>query len=243
MAGEIPVLYQSFVAGADLTSSAFLVGTLNSSGLIVPQTTAGQGGIGIIQDAVLATRVTSVMSIGVSRAVYGGTVNYGDHLTNDVSGRLVTSTAKTDCIVGIALESGAVNEIHSVFLSNSINSGTAYTSIAIPLQLAAITTATNVLTFTPGYAGSIVKTQFAVSTPASTASKAATLGLAISGTNVTGGAVALTTAAINALNSNVAGSAVTANNSFGATDTITVVSSSVTAFAEGQGSLIITIAQ
>jgi hypothetical protein len=242
MAGEIPVLYQSFIAGADLSSSAFLLGTLNSSGLIVTASTAGDGGIGIIQDAVLAGRTTSVMTIGVSRATYGGSVTVGDHLTNDVNGKLVTSTSKTDNIVGIALESGASGEIHSVFLTNSINSGTVYNNIVIPLQLATITAAGNVFGFIPGYAGTITAVQFSTTTAASTASKAVTLGLKVGSTAVTGGSVALTTATVIA-DANIAGSTVTANNTFAATDTISIAASSVTAFSEGQGVLIITVSQ
>jgi hypothetical protein len=245
MAGEIPVLYLTFDAGADLTNYAFYVGTLNASGLIVPQTTAGAGGVGIIQDAVLAGRTTAVMAMGVSRAVYGAAVSGpGVALTNNVSGQLVTSTKRTDVIIGYSLEAGAAGEIHSVFLVNVPNNGVpVYTTVTIPLQLAAITASENVYTFTPGFAGKIVSAQFAVTTPASTASKAATLGLAITGNAVAGGAVALTTATINALNDTIAGAAITAGNSFGATDTITVVSSSVTAFSEGQGNLILTLSQ
>lgn len=242
MAYEIPVLLQSFNAGADLSSSGFLVGTLNSSGLVVKQTVAGAGGIGIIQDAVLAGRTTPVMSLGVSRAVYGGTVAISDYLTNDANGKLVKSTNKTDTIIGIALQAGSANEQHSVYLTNSVNAGTIYTTVSIPLQLAAITSATNVYTFKPGFAGTIVGSQFSVTTPVTTASKLATLGLAVGFTAVTGGAVALTSATA-ILNANIVGSAVTATNTFAATDTITVVSSGVTAFTEGQGTLILTIAQ
>jgi len=116
MATEIPVLSLSFNAGADLSSSDFLVGQLNASGLIVPQTTASAGGVGIIQDAVLAGRTTSVMAVGVSRAVYGATVTLPTNLTNDASGQLIPVSATTDVVVAIALEAGAAGEQHSVLL-------------------------------------------------------------------------------------------------------------------------------
>lgn len=117
MAYEVPILNLSFNAGADLTSSAFLVGTLNGSGLVVPQTTAAAGGIGIIQDAVLAGRTAAVMVSGVSRAVYGATVSApGTKLTNDANGKLVPVAQATDVVVAIALEAGAANEQHAVLL-------------------------------------------------------------------------------------------------------------------------------
>lgn len=116
MAYEIPVLDLSFNAGADLSSSAFLVGTLNASGLVVPQTTAAAGGVGIIQDAVLAGRTSAVRALGVSKAVYGATVTLPAKLTNDAAGKLVPVSAATDVVVAFALESGAAGEQHAVLL-------------------------------------------------------------------------------------------------------------------------------
>lgn len=117
MAYEIPVLNLSFNAGADLSASAYLVGTLNGSGLIVPSTTAAAGGVGIIQDAVLAGRSTVVMALGVSKAVYGAAVaTPGLKLTNDTAGKLIPVALATDVIVATALEAGATNEQHAVLL-------------------------------------------------------------------------------------------------------------------------------
>lgn len=119
MAREIPNLLLSFTAGADLSSSYGLVGTINASGLLVVSTTAAAGGVGIIQDPVLAGRTSAVMAEGVSPAVYGATVTLGAtpvKLTNNASGQLIPVSAATDVVVAIALESGSAGEQHSVLL-------------------------------------------------------------------------------------------------------------------------------
>jgi hypothetical protein len=112
--------------------------------------------------------------------------------------------------------------------------------ISIPLQLVSIANG-DVVTFTPGFAGKIIKTQFSVTTKTTTGAKASTLNLEIGSTNLTGGVIALTSANTAAAADVVAGSAVTAANVFTATDVITVEASSTTAFAEGEGVLLITV--
>ena len=110
----------------------------------------------------------------------------------------------------------------------------------IALQLAGITGNGDVVTtFTPRFWGRIKSLDFFVTTVVSTAAKAATLNLEIGTTNVTGGAVALTSANCTPLGAKVAGSAVTAANVFGPTDTISLEAASVTAFAEGAGTLLV----
>lgn len=114
--------------------------------------------------------------------------------------------------------------------------------IALPVNLASITGAGDVLTtFTPGFAGRIRKIDFAVTVPVTTAAKAASLNAEIGTTNLTGGVVALTSANCTPLGAVVAGSAITAANVFGATDTISIEAASVTAFAEGAGVLLIVL--
>jgi hypothetical protein len=231
----------TLIAGADLSASDYLVGTINASGLAVKQTTAAAGGVGIIQAGDLATRSIKVMTSGISPAVYGDTVTLPANLTNDANGKLVPTTATTDKIVAVALEAGSADEVHSVLLVNASNGGLIRTVISIPLTLSAIADG-NVASFVPGFAGTIVKAQFSTTVAASTAGKLTTLGFKIGSTAVTGGATALTTATV-AANANIQGSAITANNAFEATDTITITAASTTAFVEGAGMLLLTIAQ
>lgn len=115
-------------------------------------------------------------------------------------------------------------------------------TIAIPVTLAAITAAGDVLTtYTPGYKFKILRVDFAVAVAATTAAKAASLNIEIGTTNLTGGVVALTSANCTPLGATVLGTAVTAANSGAATDSISIEASSVTAFAEGSGYVLLKI--
>ncbi len=118
--------------------------------------------------------------------------------------------------------------------------------LSIPVTLAEIAAGNLVQPFVPGFEGHILAAQFVVTTPATTAAKAATLQPQITpsggaAANTTGGAIGLTTANCGALGDVVAGSAITGANAFGAKDSIGVVASGVTAFAEGAGVLLLTL--
>lgn len=115
--------------------------------------------------------------------------------------------------------------------------------ISIPITLANVADGDVLTAYTPGFKGSVIAVDFAVSTAVTTGSKATTLNLEIGTTNLTGGAVALTSANCTPLGAVVAGSAVTTANSFSATDTISVEASSTTAFVEGAGYLLIKVRQ
>lgn len=90
-----------------------------------------------------------------------------------------------------------------------------------------------------GFAGRIKSVSFVVAKPVTTGAKAATLTAQIGATPVTGGAIALTSANCTPQGAEVAGSAVTALNTFTAAQAVGAVVSGVTAFVEGQGTLII----
>jgi hypothetical protein len=91
--------------------------------------------------------------------------------------------------------------------------------------------------WTPGHKGRITKVTWVTYAPATTAAKLATITPSIDGVDVTGGVLALTTVAANTLNKELAGTAITANNAFTATSTITLTASAVTAFVEGSGEI------
>lgn len=114
--------------------------------------------------------------------------------------------------------------------------------VTIPVPALADVANSGVLArFTPGFAGRIKASAFQVTTPVTTAAKAATLTPKIAGTSVTGGTVALTSANCTPAGANVAGAAITAANSFTAAQEITVVASSVTTFVEGAGVIVLTL--
>lgn len=89
--------------------------------------------------------------------------------------------------------------------------------------------------WTPGHKGRVTKITWVTGQPATTASKLSTLTPSIDGVNITGGVLALTTAAANTRDKELAGTAITANNAFTSTGKITFTASSTTAFAEGAG--------
>ena len=101
------------------------------------------------------------------------------------------------------------------------------------VPLATIADGDIVTTFTPGYAGRIVKWFATVATVASTASKGSTLNLEVGTTNLTGGTIVLTTSLCSTLGATIASAAITAGTAFGATDTISIEAASTTTFGEG----------
>lgn len=114
--------------------------------------------------------------------------------------------------------------------------------LSFPIPLVAITAAGDVLTnFTPGIAGTIEAFSFAVTRPVTTASRLASLNLEIDTTNVTGGVIALTSAAATPLGKVIASTAITGANVLTETSTLSIEAASVTAFAEGEGVALIRI--
>lgn len=93
----------------------------------------------------------------------------------------------------------------------------------------------------PGFNGAILGIHAIVDKPVTTGSKLATLTPKINSTNVTGGALALTSTGLTPQGAKVDGSAISALNTFGPTDTIGIVGSSVTAFVEGNGWIVLDI--
>jgi hypothetical protein len=114
--------------------------------------------------------------------------------------------------------------------------------VPIPVVLSKHSNGSIAARFTPGFAGKVTGISFSVTDPATTGAKAATFTPAIGGSATTGGALALTSANCTPVGAGVNGSAITAANTFTATDEITVAASLVTAFVEGQGVIYLTLA-
>jgi hypothetical protein len=204
--------------------------------------TIGANAIGIVQDNPTANMAGNVAIEGTSNAVYGGNVTAGQNLQVDATGRLVTFSS--GAVIGIALESGAINEIHAVSLtSKGIGGGVnTKTILSFPVTLSAITAAMNIVTaYTPGFVGSIQKVSFVMAAPVTTAAKAMTISPFIDAVQVTGGVLSLTSALCTPYGADIEGTAVTALNTFGAADTITIKASAVTAFVEGAGFIVIVL--
>lgn len=137
----------------------------------------------------------------------------------------VTVTALTDNTTGSA--------------GSTLAAGVGVTTVCLPIILSKVSAADVLTDYTPGYKFKVLGVSFAVTSPVTTGGKGATLNLEIGSTNVTGGAIALTSANSGTLGAVIAGSSVTAANTGTATDTLSVEASSVTAFTEGEGVLLI----
>jgi hypothetical protein len=114
--------------------------------------------------------------------------------------------------------------------------------LSIPVKLAAITGAMDVVTeVRPGVYGKIESWEFLVTAPVTTAAKLATLNLEIDTANVTAGTIALTSAAATPLGKSIPGALITGANTLVPESKLSVEASAVTAFAEGEGVLLLRI--
>ncbi|RJQ04428.1 MAG: hypothetical protein C4551_10770 [Bacillota bacterium] len=241
MAHEIPVENVTLIAGADLSASQYLAVKINASGQAI-LAGAGENAVGILQNKPASGQAAEVMALGISKVVYGATVTAGQNLAADAAGKLVPASGD-NAVIGVALEGGSADEIRSALLVTRVTAGARTSSIlAIPVKLAKVAAGDVVTTYTPGFGGKIVKVSFLVTDPVTTAAKAATLNLEIGTTDLTGGVLSLTSANCTPLGAVINATAITANNVFGAADSISVEASSVTAFVEGEGVLLIVLA-
>lgn len=114
--------------------------------------------------------------------------------------------------------------------------------INIPVILVGITGAMDVVTdMRLGVEGTIESVDWVTTAVVTTAAKLATLTPSIDGTPITGGAVALTSAAATPLGKVISGSAPTAGNVLKKESKFGIKATAVTAFAEGQGFLSVRI--
>lgn len=139
--------------------------------------------------------------------------------------------------LGFTLAAGA-----KVVLMFETVDGNARIPFVIPLPPLATITAADIITeMRPGIAGTIEYWEFVTTIAATTASKAATLNLEIDTTDVTGGTIALTSANVTPKGIVVPAAAITGANVLTRDSKLSVEASAVTAFAEGEGYLVVYI--
>ena len=103
---ENPILVTSLPAGADLSSSQYLVLTNNAGNAEL----AGVADIpyGILQNKPDADGTASLMQVGISRAIAGAAIALNAAVASDANGKLRTAVAgDTPC--GRALESASAD--------------------------------------------------------------------------------------------------------------------------------------
>jgi hypothetical protein len=264
MAYELGVQNSSIIASADLSSYQYYCVKINSSGLCA-LCGDGENAIGILQNKPVSGDVCDVMVLGESKAIYGGSVTAGSNLASDSNGRLVVASG-SDAIIGVAKESGSVNEIHTVYLVTRTSSGVnsslwgSFTGtlsdqtdlqsalddkvgnsiISIPVKLANVTTGDVVTSYTPGFAGTILKISAVVITVTTDVDADLTFNLEIGSTNLTGGVVTLDDS-ITTLGEVIDGTSITGGNVFTNTDTISIEANVTNAFSDGEVVLLIVI--
>lgn len=229
----------TIVAAADLSAKRYYAVALGSGGWGVPSV-AGQKVAGILLNDPESGQVAEVQTSEICPAKFGGTIAAGDRLSVTSAGKLKVAE-KGDYVIARALVAGVDGDEGTVLVTNEGHA--AISRLCLHYNLADIANGDLMTGFTPGYAGKIVKLSAIVTKAASTASKLATLNLEIGTTDLTGGSLALTTVACNTLGAIVNASAITAANTFTATDTISLEAASVTAFVEGEIEIVIELAQ
>jgi hypothetical protein len=242
MAIELPVHRLGVcTAGSSLTAKQFYLVDVTDDFEADLVAVAGQGGIGVLQNAPDADEPADVMILGVSKVKVGGTIEAGQPFTSDATGKAVAGHG-ADRMVGRLLEAAVSGDIASAeLLPGGGFCEHAPSVVAFKLTLASVADGI-VARMTPGFAGRIKKAFFVTDAPVTTGSKLSTLTPKIAGTATTGGVVALTSLNCTPQGAEVDGTAITALNLFGATDEITLVASSTTTFVEGSGTLFLVLA-
>lgn len=211
----------SMAAPTTITDSTGYDGTHNdtlAATAAITTITDSSGYDGTHNDAVAA--MAAITTITDSSGLSG---------THDDTVAAITNTdTLTDSSGGTADDTVAANSSVSVF--------------TIPIaDMTKLANGEVVTEFVPGFAGTILKAFWIQEDPVTTADKLGTLNLEIETTNVDGGVIALTSAACTPIGKVIEGTAVTANNVFTSAQKISVEASSVTAFIEGTGTIVIVV--
>lgn len=118
--------------------------------------------------------------------------------------------------------------------STTIAAGVGVYALTVPVNLATVADGDVLTTLTIPHKFKVLSTVAHNTQEVTTAAKLTTLNWEIGTTNLTGGAIALTSANLATLGVEVAGSAITAANTGAAGATLSLEASSTTAFSEGQ---------
>jgi len=238
---EIPLLpLGTLKADADyrLKQFRFVKGTATGVALAG----AGEAAVGVLKNLPNIGEQASVETYGVTQIIYGDTVTRGQNVMCDANAAAVPHTGTNNCN-GMALESGVAGDLGTILLASRNSSGktVSYSTLCIPVDFTKIANGDIVTEFLPGFAGTIEKVDVIMTDPVTTAAKAADLNLEIDAVNVTGGVVALTSAACTPLGKVVEGAAITANNTFTNAQKISVEAANTVDFVEGKGVIVIVL--
>ena len=131
MAVEEKVICLNLLAGADLSSHQYKIVYLSAAKTVSLQTTAGAGGIGILQNEPAASgRSAQVAISGRVKALAGAVVAAGVKVTNDATGRIVTAQGDDEVLGESVIAGAAAGDVMEVVVSQQ-GRGT------VPLRLVA----------------------------------------------------------------------------------------------------------
>ena len=192
-----------------------------------------------------------VQSIGGSTSFVGEFMGYVDDSASGTiaSGAAVVPSGAQSTFTTTALKAlnatlltgiGSFTDNTTGSSSDTLAAGVGVQSLAFFVNLAQIT-ATTIMSFTPGFAFKVLAIQFSSEIAVTTAAKAATITPYINGVSTTGGALALTSANCTPKGTTVTGSTITAGNTGTSAQTLALVASTVTAFSEGSGWIILRV--
>ena len=228
-----------------LTATAVAIGLgvrvkLDSSGTI-SAAGATDSWIGVTTAPIAASGVGTIKLRGTPGSFMvqaGGAVTVGNRLYGAASG-LVDDAPTAGPFTGLMAKTAAGTSgdiIEAVPCTDSPAVGV----LAFPVTLSSVANGDVVTNFPLTFAGTITAFDFVQGVPVTTGSKLATLNMEIGTTDVTGGTIALTSAACTPLGKVISSAAITAANTFVSGDTFSIEASSVTAFVEGTGVLLVT---
>lgn len=234
---EKPIAHYVRAAAADLSAKQYYACKLNSSENVALCSVAGERVDGILQNKPESGEHAKLMDHGITKAVMGGTVSTGDLLATDANGKLVVATSGTYHIAR-ALFDGVASDIKGVRIERGI-----VPAIQLDhyVHLAGITDGDVLTNWTLGFPGVIESIEFIVDVPVTTGSKTTAIHAEIGATATTGGVLTITSAAATPLGKVIAGTAITAANTFLATSTLSLVAASTTQHAEGSGTIRLTV--
>lgn len=229
-------LIKNIPAGADLSANLHRFVNLSSSAWVAANA-LGESVLGVQQNAPTAAgQGVDVVATGKTLLVLGGTVAIGDELVTDANARGVAKTLESQYVAAIALQAGVVGDTVEVLL---VQKGVTNNKTILSFSIDADQIADgDLLTdMTLGFAGRIIGFQLSVQVAGTGASATTTLQAQIGATPTTGGVLTAALAGVGTLGIVIAATAITGANEFSATDTISIVAASTTAFTAGQFTL------
>jgi hypothetical protein len=237
---------QTFVSSANYSSAGqyTAVKAHSVAGQIVKCAVAGEHAIGILQNAPASAAEAEVKTFGPATAKAGtGGFTPGQELAVEVtSGELIPAT-EGDLVIAVALATVADAANGSVFVvpcyRKHMATQEAYAALCFSIDAADIADGDLMTDVIPGFAGTIQKVYVICEKAVTTGGKGTTINTEIESTNVTGGVVTLS--GTYALGAFVAGTAVTAANTFTAAQKISIEAASTTTFIEGRFQIVIIV--